>query len=348
MGHYFQPSPQRATDLACTMASSLRESLSVQLQTVGASIPSTQHFTSGAYRNQRPRPSDFTAYFDLVALEGHSVEKGGLHADKAVRRAELVYTRLTSDCPHPHDDANQPRVVTLCPQHFSEDELSALLRWWDTEPQNALGLVPLEPDELKLARLHIAKALEELAQSAPQLHGEVMVLIKDIVVARPGDARRMDFGGVSSFAAWGAIGLNQEAHVHWVQFMKTIVHESAHLLLFAVAREEPLVLNDPAERYGSPLRQDLRPLDGIFHAAFVSAREAFALDACLRCHEGRAKDADSEVSDMLEQSLEDSVLAFWDCCDQLQSHARLSALGTAILQDCQNYMQEAFEVQAGV
>ena len=107
-------------------------------------------------------------------------------------------------------------------------------------------------------------------------------------------------------------------------------------------------MNDPAERQGSPLRDDARPLDGIFHAAFVSAREALALDACLTRHEARGAGNASADVDLLAQSLEESVFAFWDCCDQLKSHARLSALGEAILQDCRRYVEEAFEVRSGV
>jgi HEXXH motif-containing protein len=175
----------------------------------------------------------------------------------------------------------------------------------------------------------------------------VLTVVQEIVLARSGDAHRMDFGGVSSFAAWGAICINQAAHGHWVAYMKTIAHESAHLLLFAIARNEPLVLNDLAERHGSPLRDDARPLDGIFHAAFVSAREALALDACLTRHEAQSA-SDASAVDLLEQALEDSVFAFWDCCDQLESHARLSDLGEAILKDCQRFMEEAFEIRSGV
>lgn len=331
------------------MATSLRSSLAAQLQAAGAAqAPGQREFPSGAC-HPLPRPSDFTAYFDLVALADPSVTRLGLLAEQVVRRAALVHSRLARDATHTQrGQLAQPRIATLCKPFFSEDEVSALHRWWDMEPQNALNLVAVDAAQLQAARDQIARALDELEQASPQFHAEVLTVAQEIVLARSGDARRMDFGGVSSFAAWGAIGINQAAHGHWVAFMKTIVHESAHLLLFAIARNEPLVLNDLAERHGSPLRDDVRPLDGNLHAAFVSAREALALDACLTRHEARSVgDASADV-DLLAQSLEESVFAFWDCCDQLKSHARLSDLGEAVLQDCQRYMQETFEIRSGV
>ena len=88
-------------------------------------------------------------------------------------------------------------------------------------------------------------------------------------------------GGASSFSLWGALALNSEAHPDWWQYIPRLIHEYSHNLLFGIARNEPLVFNDPEERYESPLRQDLRPMDGIYHALFVSAREALAMRAIL-------------------------------------------------------------------
>jgi HEXXH motif-containing protein len=51
-----------------------------------------------------------------------------------------------------------------------------------------------------------------------------------------------------------------------------LVHEASHLLLFGLVGGKALSRNDPAARYASPLRRDPRPIDGIFHAAFVATR----------------------------------------------------------------------------
>jgi HEXXH motif-containing protein len=51
-----------------------------------------------------------------------------------------------------------------------------------------------------------------------------------------------------------------------------LTHEAAHSLLLGYTLGAPLVESDPAERFSSPLREDLRPMDGIVHATYVLAR----------------------------------------------------------------------------
>jgi HEXXH motif-containing protein len=267
----------------------------------------------------RAKPTDYAAYFDAV------------------------------QAPHPSAPSTvwpAPRVVTLAAPFFSATEIASLCRWWDTEPLNALCLEPIDAQALAQAQAHVDQALAQLALCAPDMHAEVCTTVTDIVMARTGAARRMEFGGISSFAAWGAICLNQPVHTHWTQYFKQLVHETAHLLLFAMAREEPLVLNDVSERHRSALREDERPIDGIFHAAFVSAREAYAFDAWLSWQATQPPESTaSDDSARVEQALESSVLAFWDCCEELNAHAQLSALGQAVLSQSQAFMQEAFEVR---
>lgn len=155
----------------------------------------------------------------------------------------------------------------------------------------------------------------------------------------------MDFGGATSFALWGAMAINADAHASWLHYYQTLVHEAAHGLLFALARNEPLVLGDPGEKFGSPLRDDLRPMDGIFHAGFVSARESLALDLLLCRHE-RDDCLTAEEADLAAGLLEGSVLAFWDCVATLSGQGRLSGLGEAILAECEAFMDGNFAIES--
>lgn len=275
----------------------------------------------GSY-SVRAKPTDFAAYFDAA--------------------------QANSTTPNPTPMWPTPRVVTLAPPFFTASEIASLCRWWDTEPVNALCLEPVDADDLARAQTHVQQALEQLALCAPNMHAEVCTTVTDIVMARTGASRRMEFGGISSFAAWGAICLNQPVHTHWSEYFKQLVHETAHLLLFAIAREQPLVLNNASERHASALRDDDRPIDGIFHAAFVSAREAYALDAWLNWQATqRPKSTASDDTARIEQALESSVLAFWGCCEQLDAHAHLSKLGQEVLNETRAYIQDSFEVRVG-
>lgn len=55
-------------------------------------------------------------------------------------------------------------------------------------------------------------------------------------------------------------------------YLEYIVHETSHLHLFVLMSEDPMVLNSSDEVFPSPLRVDLRPMMGIYHATFVLAR----------------------------------------------------------------------------
>lgn len=345
----FQPSPTHASELRRAMEAGLLDSLASILAPAGCDSTPPLAPAGEPIQPSCAGPAAFTAYFDLVALSASpGIAPADLAPQAARDRAQAVLAQLGS-ARQPQDPATlaRPRVGTLTASCFADDERAALLRWWDTEPDNALCLEAVDPADLQLARVHIDRALDELQAASSDLYHETLVTVRDIVLARPGSTHRLGFGGVSSFAAWGAIGINGDAHADWTDYFKTIVHESAHLVLFAMARNEPLVLNEQAERFSSPLRTDLRPADGIFHAAFVSAREALALDACLLRHE-RSTDGETvqPTIDRLTQLLEESVLAFWDCCDQLAQHVRLSPLGHTLLQEAQSFMRSAFEVRA--
>ncbi len=346
MDSHFQPSAERAAAVNQSMAQSLRHSLYHQLQALQALPAASTGGLAGAANLTEPLPADYLAWFDLLAAHSAQGVPHGLSAVEAIRRANATLARLTlpSGTTQPSALATC-RITTLAPPHYVNDDIAALLRWWDTEPDNAMDLQAVTPDERDAAIPLIQRALHTLRQSAPALADEWRALVCEVVLAQPGNQHRLSFNGVSSFAAWGAIGINLPAHTHWTHFLKTLVHEAGHLMLFGIAREQALVTNDPADRQASPLRFDPRPMDGIFHAAYVSAREALAFDACLNWMESPEGLKDDDATTQLENQLEDSVLAFWECCEPLQHYGQLTQLGQAVLCDCQKYMKEAFEVR---
>ncbi len=328
------------------MSAALRDSLSALLAEAGnLEMPAA----SGSFlpdTDLNALPADFTAYFDLaVALRMNSRSSANDALDDLSARASSALQRLSVPAPLTQASAlSRPRVITLRNDDFAAEDMASLIRWWDTEPDNAMDLAAVDADELAIAAGKVDRALDELEQAVPSLYTELLTITRDIVIAMPGEARRLSFGGVSSFAAWGAIGINYHAHPHWADYLRTLVHETAHLLLFAIARDEPLVLNDVSERQASPLREDLRPVDGIFHAAFVSAREALALNSCIVRLEAAGAIGDLQLHNYLENLLSDSVISFLDCYRQLSQHARLSPLGHQILQEAKSYMDETFEI----
>lgn len=347
----FLPSPSRAAGLRASMAAGLLSSLHAQLSPLDPDLdplPTPPESVLGC--PGVVRPLDFAAYFDLLIVSldaGSSPLPLPLNRDEVVQRARRAWDRLVTSLhnPLPPTASLAPTLSTLSSAFYDAAEVASWVRWWDMEPHNALQLRAVSPEAFDAAETHVRVALNQLRQVSPDLHGELLAIVSDIVLAEPGPDHRMAFGGISSFSSWGAICLNVACHTHWVHYYKKMVHECAHLLLFALAQDEPLLLNDPTETYTSPLREDPRPLDGIYHAAFVSAREAYAIDAYLLHVEAHpAFVVDPQDVALMQAQLEVSVLAFWDCCAQLADHAQLTPLGQQILDEAKQYMDVAFRV----
>lgn len=107
-------------------------------------------------------------------------------------------------------------------------------------------------------------------------------------MAKPSIGADLTFGGSSSLATWGMMCVNPLAHPRWIDYLPRLIHEASHNALFALAGDEQLVTNDPDALYYSPIRDCARPMDGIFHAAFVSAEEVLSADRMLAVLENPA------------------------------------------------------------
>lgn len=282
---------------------------------------------------------DYAAYCDLT-LERPS--GGALSQAEIAAAVDYLVRRLQGQARPEHPlSAGDPRIANLSEAYFTPEELARLKCWWDIEPDNAMGLTAVSDAAFAEGSARLRQADGWLARAAPDLHGETHAIVRDIVLARPDGTQMLEFGGASSFALWGAVTINVETHDCWPRYYRTLVHEAAHNLLFGLAREEPLVEDGPNARYLSPLRGQPRPTDGIYHAAFVSARECLAFDSLLCLHED-GDCLDPIDAAMLEYLVERSVIAFWDCIEVLRGPAVLTRLGDAILAECETYMKANF------
>lgn len=129
----------------------------------------------------------------------------------------------------------------------------------------------------------------------------------------------------TSFHSFGAIYINPSlVKAEWYDIADKLVHEAAHLHVYALARKDLLVLNSSEKRYSSPLRPDKRPLDGIYHQCFVLARlvrfhrAAIGTDCLSNPDEGKT---------MYSEYLERLKFAI----NVLRKHAELTDLGKTIV-----------------
>jgi hypothetical protein len=206
-------------------------------------------------------------------------------------------------------------------------------RWADADPENPLRLAPLSPDRYRQMVATTNDALSLMHASSPEVSGEICSLLTEVIFASGGVGDELLFHGISSFYLWGTIFLNGDGHRTVLEVAQTLAHESSHMHLFAVAVDGPLVQNPDEDRYQSPLRMDPRPMDGIFHATYVSARMHYVLSSLLS-----SGALSHELVEEADHSLARHVRAFREGYLVISTHANLTKLGQDLLSRSHGYM----------
>jgi hypothetical protein len=266
----------------------------------------------------------FAAYYDLVlALDADDLAEAGQ------RLAELLSAPAApaSLCIRALGDPRSDRDADRYRRHV------------DTDPEQPLAIEPPPPELAAACRARIEAALARIDRGDPQLGAEIRTLVREWVLAvGPPDPDALSFDGASSFMLWGAVVLNAAGQTTTLDMLQALAHESGHNLLFGLCADGPLVRNDDRARFASPLRADPRPIDGIFHATFVTARmhralaqqlAAGTLDAGERAEALRALAAHREH--------------FAQGLAVLDRHAQLTPLGAAVLAGARAYMQIPYD-----
>lgn len=182
-------------------------------------------------------------------------------------------------------------------------------------------------------RAAIGRALELLQASSRDHYSEAAAVMSEIVLVKNVTPEEDGFGGATSFSAWGAVFLGAEKDREVIETLQAIVHEAAHLVLFAAAVDGPLVRNDPEETFKSPLRSNPRPMDGIYHATFVSARMYQAV------HDLHTRlSGEIEFGDTLVRAMAQNRQNFDDGYEVIREGGKLTDLGEALLDGTAEYM----------
>jgi HEXXH motif-containing protein len=174
--------------------------------------------------------------------------------------------------------------------------------WWDhfhllldTDWQRPFDFTQPQPEVTAGCEADIQSALALLQRTDAKLTDEVRSLARLIVLATPGADAKNGFNGASTFFLWAGVLINARVRRSPIVMIDLLVHESSHVLLFGIAAEEPLTRNPGTERYASPVRPDPRPIDGIFHACFVTTRVHLAMSRLLETRSLSAQDASEAV-----------------------------------------------------
>lgn len=324
-GSAFEPDASRAAALDRAMLAGLGDSL----DHIGEQAAGRLRFDEEAFADlarhlragERHPPATFGRYYDLVECIAADDQPG---AERLM--AEIAASRPVPPGLHvlPIGDPALADVADLYRRRMNSD------------PGIAFSFLDPPPDSIRPFQARFAAAMALLDRALPALSGEVRGLLSQVVLATHADGDAYRFDGGSAYTLWGTLFLNARFHETTVAMVEVIAHESAHTLLFGMAIDEPLVFNPDDELFASPLRVDPRPMDGIFHATFVSARMHWVMT---RLAASGLLDA-GEVEAAREAAAADRV-NFLSGYETVAAHAQLSANGDGLMRNAAAYMRTA-------
>ena len=256
-------------------------------------------------------PIIFGGYFHLVEVLDHN--------DVA-----LASDILNILCAH----TAQQDFVNCCDkfcQHSIESDIFTNCMLTETQQKYWTAC---SPDELQHAVPTLERILELIKQTHPEFHAEFTTLVSSIILAKP-HSEQFRFDGASSYHLWGLMMLAWDANKTTLEWIETLAHESSHIYLFGLMKEQKLMHDYKLDQtFSSPLRTDKRPLEGIFHATFVSARMYHAV-AHYKNHYPELFD-EKEIEKLLAASL----ASFNGGLSTLLKNAELTSFGQQLLDDC--------------
>ncbi|MEO1256079.1 MAG: HEXXH motif-containing putative peptide modification protein, partial [Bacteroidota bacterium] len=150
-------------------------------------------------------------------------------------------------------------------------------------------------EEIKAAQ-RLEQSVKYLQNNCPEMLVSVQELVQQIFFIGsdcPGKHHTLALTGV---VTQGMIFINAEKNTDWISLLDKYIHEAAHAYLFLINQEELLVLNDPKKLYASPVRHDMRPMEGVYHAIFVLMRLIYAFSSIIEDSDLVASDKKDMIS----------------------------------------------------
>lgn len=311
----FEPSAQRAITINHDVHADLGRSIQYLCKRCADLIPLDAETLAGVAdnlsRGYRYHPSVFSTYYDLVLAI----------VNNEMAAAELAFAQLAKARPR----ESGLRVCALGSPEI-EEHTARYRRLIAQDVSLDARILPPSKQQAAAYRAQFLAGLALLHRAAPALASEVKAIVHEVVIVAGDKQASVQFDGGSHYQLWGALFLNSDFPREPHEMLEVIAHECAHSLLFGLSREQALVENPEDELFVSPLRPDPRPMDGIFHATFVSARMHWATSQLLA-----ADVLDTSARDQVAQACRTNAENFKQGYEVVARHGKLSQPGQALM-----------------
>lgn len=304
---------QLSTQIETQMQSSEAVLLSKKLHSVISSLDTQKQVS----------PAVFAAYYQLVF---------------SILNEESDLTEKVDYLISVFEYRNELSFYDLSTVGLGNDKLVSLYNFaLDTDDRLSFEFLTPSQEESQKTKASVLRGLALMQKIVPAMADEFSSIVSEVILAaasRKPNAPRFD--GASSYMLWGSLVLSVDDEKSDVEMMETLAHEGGHSFLFGLTMEEPLTYNKDDELFDSPLRQDPRPMDGIYHATFVSARMHYAMNEA-----GNSGLLSEQQLEECSRYLAASRKAFFDGYSVVNLKGDLSPTGNEIMQNAYQYMQES-------
>ncbi|WP_235846206.1 aKG-HExxH-type peptide beta-hydroxylase [Morganella psychrotolerans] len=128
----------------------------------------------------------------------------------------------------------------------------------------------------------LKEALAVIYRYAPDTRQEINQFIHQIYLTQETkDGSRFMRSG-TNFYMWGMLFAYVHPSHSVAYYIDILAHECGHTALNILNAQDQLVLNSPDDVFTAPLRDDDRPMIGIFHALFVLSRICHVFDEIIK------------------------------------------------------------------
>lgn len=181
--------------------------------------------------------------------------------------------------------------------------------------------------ELDACRTAVSKALNRLSVVNQPLSEELDTLLSDVMIMNS-----PTMNAATSVNSLGIVRMSQLREGQtWTRYYENLVHEAAHHHLNFLWFNDPIILNEDAGKYASPLRKEPRPLSGIYHAMFVLGRTMLAINLLQRSSDYDDKNDRIQTAYNNANNPASFAEKFEDCWSVLNEHAKLTELGRKLM-----------------
>lgn len=238
---------------------------------------------------------------------------------QSINDANIELAKLINAIVNTYAQSNWINISSIGGTDWERFIVNEAIKLTEVDCRKLVEINPISESELNVSKDIVISSLCTIARNDPEMFDEIQEQVRIIklfngkVTMGLTDVRMLG----AMFIRLPRTNINPELY-----FLEHIIHEASHIHLNCLMAIDPCILNSPEERFVSPLRSDLRPMIGVFHATFVSARVARTI---IKLYQATNND---NLIHTLAETLDEIIRGI----SEIEAHAILSLAGKKIIE----------------